>query len=88
MNITLGEEFERRITQKIQSGLYTSASEVIRDGLRLLFEKDLTKERQAELLKQEISKGSIQLDSGITGKHSVADIFQKALDINSETHQK
>lgn len=33
MNITLGKEFERRITEKVSDGLYTSASEVIRDGL-------------------------------------------------------
>jgi antitoxin ParD1/3/4 len=40
MNVTLGKEFERRITVKVSDGLYTSAIEVIRDGLRLLFEKD------------------------------------------------
>ena len=45
MNITLGHEFEKRINEKISSGLYTSASEVIRDGLRLLFEKDLAKQQ-------------------------------------------
>jgi antitoxin ParD1/3/4 len=43
MNITLGKEFERRITEKVSDGLYTSASEVICDGLILLFKKDVTK---------------------------------------------
>jgi antitoxin ParD1/3/4 len=43
MNITLGKEFERRITEKVSDGLYTSASEVIRDGLSMLFEKDVAK---------------------------------------------
>lgn len=38
MNITPGKEFERRIGEKVQEGLYTSPSEVIHDGLRLLFE--------------------------------------------------
>ncbi len=84
MNITLGNEFERRITKKINSGLYTSASEVIREGLRLLFEKDLTIERRAEFLKKEVSKGFNQLDSGEVGKNSVADIFQKAIDIHEQ----
>ena len=88
MNITLGDEFERRIAKKIKSGLYTSASEVIRDGLRLLFEKDVIKENQAELLKEEISKGFIQLDSGKTGNNTVAEIFQKALDLQGEQNQK
>lgn len=43
MNITLGKEFERRITEKVSDGLYTSASEVFRDRLRLLFKKDMAK---------------------------------------------
>ncbi len=34
MNVTIGPEFERRIAEKVDSGLYTSASEVIRDKLR------------------------------------------------------
>ena len=88
MNITLGNEFERRIEKKIKSGLYTSASEVIRDGLRLLFEKDVIKEQQAELLKEEISKGFMQLDSGKTVNSTVAEIFQKALDLQGEKNQK
>ena len=88
MNIALGNEFERRIAKKIKSGLYTSASEVIRDGLRLLFEKDVIKEKQAELLKEEISKGFMQLDSGKTGNNTVAEIFQKALNLQGEQDQK
>ena len=88
MNITLGNEFERRISKKIDTGLYTSASEVIREGLRLLFEKDLIRERQFELLKEEVSKGFIQLDSGSSGNSSVADIFKKAQDIHGEQDQK
>jgi len=88
MNITLGNEFERRISKKIDTGLYTSASEVIREGLRLLFEKDLIRERQLELLKEEVSKGFMQLDSGKLGNSSVADIFNKALEIHGEQDQK
>ena len=88
MNITLGNEFERRIEKKIKSGLYTSASEVIRDGLRLLFEKDVIKEKQAELLKEEISKGFMQLDSGKTGNSTVTEIFQKVLDLQGGKNQK
>ena len=88
MNITLGDEFERRIAKKISTGLYTTASEVIREGLRLLFEKDLIQEKQAELLKEEVSKGFMQLESGESGNNSVADIFQKALDIHGEKNQE
>jgi len=83
MNIKLGDEFERRIAQKVKTGLYTSSSEVIRDGLRLLFEKDVIKEKQAEILKEEISKGFIQLNLNKTSNHSVAEIFQKAMKLQA-----
>mgnify|MGYP001626783726 CR=1 FL=1 len=78
MNITLGKEFERRITEKVSDGLYTSASEVIRDGLRLLFEKDTTKNQQLEILREEVTKGFEQLAAGESSKHSVMDIFEQA----------
>jgi antitoxin ParD1/3/4 len=78
MNITLGTEFDRRIKNKIESGLYTSASEVIRDGLRLLFEKDITHDQQLEILRQEVSKGFEQLASGDSSERSVMDIFEQA----------
>ena len=38
MNISLTPELEELIHQKVASGLYHSASEVIREGLRLLKE--------------------------------------------------
>jgi len=78
MNITLGKEFERRIGEKVSEGLYTSASEVIRDGLRLLFEKDNLKQEQLEVLRQEVSKGFEQLAAGETSSRSVMDIFDQA----------
>jgi len=51
MNITLGKECVRRMTKEVPDGLYTSASEVIRDGLRMLFEKDVAKHKQLEILR-------------------------------------
>jgi antitoxin ParD1/3/4 len=78
MNITLGKEFERRITEKVSDGLYTSASEVIRDGLRMLFEKDVAKSKQLEILREEVAKGFKQLAAGESSTHSVMDIFEQA----------
>lgn len=78
MNITLGKEFERRISEKVADGLYTSASEVIRDGLRLLFEKEAAKSQQLEILRQEVSKGFEQLAAGEISNRSVMDIFEQA----------
>jgi antitoxin ParD1/3/4 len=78
MNITLGKEFERRISEKVSDGLYTSASEVIRDGLRLLFEKDVAQNKQLEILREEVTKGFEQLDAGESSMRSVMDIFEQA----------
>ena len=78
MNITLGKEFERRITEKVSDGLYTSASEVIRDGLRMLFEKDAAQSKQLEILREEIAKGFEQLAADESSKHNVMDIFELA----------
>ena len=78
MNITLGKEFEKRITEKVSDGLYTSASEVIRDGLRLLFEKDMVRGQQLEILREEVSKGFEQLNAGELSNSSVMDIFEEA----------
>ncbi len=83
MNITLGTEFEKRINEKIASGLYTSASEVIRDGLRLLFEKDMLKQQQLEILRQEVAKGFDQLSAGESISKSALDIFAE---VSSETN--
>ncbi len=77
MNITLGSEFEKRINEKVASGLYTSASEVIREGLRLLFEKDMAKQQQMEILRQEVSRGFEQLTAGEKSTKSALEIFDE-----------
>mgnify|MGYP001500529598 CR=1 FL=1 len=39
-SVTLGEHFERIIDKSIEFGRYSSASEVIREGLRLVDERE------------------------------------------------
>jgi len=77
MNITLGSEFESRIAKKVKSGLYTSASEVIRDSLRLLFEKDLIREKQFEILRDNVSLGFKQLEASDASDENIMELFQK-----------
>ena len=40
MNVSLTPELEQYVQEKVSSGMYYSASEVIREGLRLLKEKE------------------------------------------------
>lgn len=44
---TLGSHYEALVRELVQSGRYASASEVLRDGLRLIEERE--QERQAKL---------------------------------------
>ena len=57
MNVSLTPELEQYIRTKVDSGRYLSASEVVREALRLLEQK----EKRLEELHAEIQKG---LDSG------------------------
>lgn len=43
MNVSLGEKWERFVTNQVSSGQYQSVSEVLREGLRLLEERSLLK---------------------------------------------
>jgi len=52
-SVTLGKHFEQIIEKTIQSGRYSSASEVIRAGLRMVDER----ERKIELLREAIKAG-------------------------------
>lgn len=61
MNINLTPQLEEMVRQKVTSGLYTSASEVVREALRLMDEKDQLRVAKLGQLRQEIQDG---LDSG------------------------
>jgi len=64
MNVSLTPEIERRITERVDSGLYTTASEVVREGLRLLFERDEAKAHRLDRLRAEIQLGFDDIERG------------------------
>ena len=61
MNINLTPYLESMVRQKVESGLYTSASEVLREALRLMDEQDQLRATKLQQLRQDIRAG---LDSG------------------------
>ncbi len=63
MNISLTPQLEELVKTKVASGLYGSASEVLREALRLLEERDRIHAMRIEELRAEIKKG---LNSGET----------------------
>lgn len=64
MNVSLTPELEELISQKVQSGRYTSASEVIREALRLLEEQDQLRQKRLAAVREKIDRGLEQLDRG------------------------
>lgn len=61
MNISLAPHLEEMIREKIASGSYTSASEVVREALRLLEQEDQLRSIKLQSLRQDIREG---LESG------------------------
>ena len=64
MNISLTPELEQMVDDKVKSGRYASASEVIREGLRLLEEQEQLKQQRLADVRRKIDRGIEQLDRG------------------------
>ncbi len=64
MNVSLTPELVKLIEEKIASGLYTSASEVVREALRLLAESDRQRAMRVHELREHIAKGLASAKAG------------------------
>jgi antitoxin ParD1/3/4 len=64
MNVSLTAELKELVEDKVKSGLYQSASEVVRDALRLLQERDHLRATRLDALRGEIAVGIEQADRG------------------------
>lgn len=64
MNINLTPELERLVQEKVASGLYNNQSEVVREALRLLAERDRQREAHLDGLRKALAEGLAQADRG------------------------
>lgn len=64
MNVSLTPELEQYVNGKVRSGLYHSASEVVREGLRLLKEKDDIHQKRLQDLQHDLQIGIDQAERG------------------------
>lgn len=55
-SINLGDHFEEFVRERVAQGRYQNASEVVRAGLRLLEEYEMSLEERAKLLKAKIDE--------------------------------
>ena len=60
MNITLTPELEQLINEQVRTGMYRTANEVIREGLRLLKERD----QRVEALRRDVRAGFEAVEHG------------------------
>ncbi|MXZ13166.1 MAG: type II toxin-antitoxin system ParD family antitoxin [Candidatus Dadabacteria bacterium] len=77
MNVSLTPKLEEFIREKVSSGLYNNASEVVREALRLLVNQENTstdKSMAAQLTKVEIHKQILSLEKPLRDK-GVKSIF-------------
>lgn len=68
---TIGEHFETMVKELIDSGRYSSASEVMRDGLRMVEEREQLRQIKLKALQAAIQEG---LASGPSEPWDVEDI--------------
>lgn len=61
LNVSLTPQLEEMVRTKVASGKYNSASEVLRDALRMLEERDQIREMRLQALRKAIQEG---IDSG------------------------
>ncbi len=78
MNVNLTPELETFVRAKVGTGMYNSASEVVRAALRLLEEQDRLKDLKVQLLREEVKKGLAELDAGRVSNLTMDDIKRLA----------
>ncbi|MBT3348172.1 MAG: type II toxin-antitoxin system ParD family antitoxin [Thiotrichales bacterium] len=81
MHISLTPELESRVKARVDSGLYSSASEVIREALRFVdSHEEWINQIKLAKLREQLQLGVDQLDSGkgvtIKSKAALNDLFQ------------
>jgi antitoxin ParD1/3/4 len=64
MNVSLTPELENLVNEQVKSGLYNSASEVIRESLRLFKEQLILKDIRRNELRREIMLGVDAIRNG------------------------
>jgi antitoxin ParD1/3/4 len=79
LNVSLTPQLERLVKEKVKSGRYLSSSEVVREGLRLLDERDRLADERFQTLKREIAIGIEQADRGELDPLDLDVIYQEVL---------
>lgn len=85
MNVSLTPELEQLVHLKVQSGRYTSASEVVREALRLMEQRDQMQALHKDEIRGKIAAGMASLRAG-GGEDG--DSFLAAMDAELAEHER
>jgi antitoxin ParD1/3/4 len=79
MNVHLTPELEQLVQNKVKTGRYNSASEVVREALRLLEEHDHIRQMRVQEMRRKIQEGwdSLQRGEGIDGEEFMAQLVSE-----------
>ena len=75
MNVNLTPQLEALVRSKVNSGMYTSARDVVREALRLMDEQDRVRQVKLDGLRSEVRKS---LDSGVSEMWDATAVKAKA----------
>jgi antitoxin ParD1/3/4 len=64
MNVSLTRRLRTLVEERVRSGRYQSASEVVREALRLLEDVEELQELRLQALREEVAAGLRDLDHG------------------------
>lgn len=78
LNVSLTPEFAEFIEDAVTSGSYVSASEVVRDALRLMRQEQESAAAKLVLLRRAVDEGLAQAERGEFSDRTVSDIFSTA----------
>ena len=77
MNVSLSNEFIEFVNGEVASVEYCSASEVVRDALRLLRREKAAQEEKLAILRREVALGLADLRAGRLSQPSITDILSE-----------
>jgi antitoxin ParD1/3/4 len=83
MNVSLTPQLEGLIDRKVKSGRYGSASEVVREALRLLEERDAMQAAKLKQLQQDVRTGVSEIESGKGTRVRSSELGKLASDVKA-----
>ena len=89
MNVSLTRELESRVKARVESGMYSNASEVIREALRFLdLHEDRIYEMKMAKLRGQIQVGIDQIERGectrVNSEEELEAYFNEIMEVQEE----